>query len=397
MPLPRAPNRDWRLSRLNPDLKTRVIELLPKYLQATIKKDELNAPHHPIPNGPPGPSSQSGSVNGGDGWTVSPANMTPSLWNMSGYNGGAEPSTVEPASSSWTPSVLTYDATYGLSQHAPAAIPWGAPSSVTDAPNGTGAIASNDSHMLDGSAQTASRIPNRTDGPSDFTSIAKSPTPPASRWNRAPSPLPSPTFRLPPKPAGPPYDSRDPVNRYPPRGGQQSHDARDRARDNRYSQVRRPSPPPARAPPRYPSPTRANDRDNRGAPRRDSRAEDRDWGRNARERDVRSRSRSPDRGRSRSPARSIRGLPRRGGDFRLRDSRAMSPGQLSSNGMDRSNSLNGINGTSRRTLSPAVMDAPALLDALSFRNAPPSSWMEVISRYRRQQDLDSVDQVSFIA
>ena len=400
-PIPRAPNRDWRLSRLNPDLKTRVIELLPKFTQAKIKAEEKSTGKQVQAGPSEAPIAAAGPASSGGTWVAPQSHGTEAAWS---YPSGGAPGWGGSGMSGYSPN--SYDISlYGGGPPTS----WGRPFSSAD----MSMSAPNDHPMRDSVARPSSRTSHRLEY-ADVVQPYRTPSP--VRWNndshRPLSPRsPTSSRSLPAKPSTYVPDLRDSNSRYPPRGPA-SLDARDRARDNdRYNQQRR-SPPLPRAPLRRYSPPRSVDRDSRNLQRRDSRQDDhgRDgWVRNTRDRGARSRSRTPDRGRSRSPARSARdprapppGRDPRSNDFRKPrepDSRAMSPGQLSSNEMDKASSTHGQNLilSSRRSPSPSLMDPEALAASLSKENAPVSSWMEVVSRYRRVNQLDITDKVLILS
>jgi len=405
--IPRAPNRDWRVSRLNPDLKTRVIELLPKFTQAKIKSEEKTTGRQ----GPAGSSEASSAAAGpattGETSAAPQPHGTEAEWQYPSANWGGSGGSGVPGYHSSLPN--SYDIGWYGGGGAPTS--WVQPAPSNDVSN-LSFSAPNDHPMLESAARPPSRASHRpeyTDIIQPYRPVLRSPSPP--RWNNDPhrplSPHSPTSFRsLPAKPSAYAPDMRDSNSRFPPRGPA-SLDARDRARE--YNQQRR-SPPLTRAARRH-SPPRPVERDNRNLQRRDSRQDDRDregWAKNTRDRGARSRSRTPDRGRSRSPARSARDprAPPPGRDLRSNDfrkprepaSRAMSPGQLSSNELDKASSTHGQNAnlSSRRSQSPSLMDPEALAASLSQENAPVSSWMEVVSRYRHLKQLDIVDRVMIL-
>lgn len=408
--IPRIPNRDWRVSRLNPDLKMRVVELLPKFTQAKIKAEEKSASRQGPAGSPEASPAAAGPTSSSGAWANSQSHGTETGWQ---YPAGAPAWGGSGVSGYHSSPQNSYDiGPYG-SGNAPTS--WIQPLPSTDVSN-LSFSAPIDNPMLDGTGRPASRASHRpeyTDVIPQYQSAPRSPSP--ARWindaHRPVSPRSPASFRsLPPKPVTYTPDPRASNSRFPPRGPA-SLDARDRARDNdRYNQQRR-SPPPPRAAPRRYSPPRSVEIDSRVLQRRDSRQDDRGrdgWVRNNRDRGARSRSRTPDRGRSRSPARSARdprapppGRDPRANDFRKPrepGSRAMSPGQLSSNEMDKASSTHGQNVilSSRRSQSPSLMDPETLAASLSKEFAPVSSWMEVVSRYRRLNQLDIADKVIII-
>jgi hypothetical protein len=409
--IPRAPNRDWRVSRLNPDLKMRVVELLPKFTQAKIKAEEKSANRQGPAGSPEASSAAAGPASTNGAWASSQSHGTETGWQ---YPGGAPPGWEGSGASGYRSSPPNaYD--IGPDPYAGGNAPtsWVEPFPSTDVSN-LSFSAPIDNPMLDGAARPSSHRPEYVDVMPSYRTAPRSPSP--TRWNndthRPLSPRSLTSFRsLPAKPATFAPDPRASNSRFPPRGPA-SLDARDRARDNDRYNLQRRSPPPPRAAPRRYSPPRSVERDSRNLQRRDSRQDDRDrdgWVRNTRDRGARSRSRTPDRGRSRSPARSARdprapppGRDPRANDFRKPrepGSRAMSPGQLSSNEMDKASSTHGQNAilSSRRSQSPSLMDPEVLTVSLSKENAPVSSWMEVASRYRRLNQLDIADRVMIVS
>ncbi|KAF8320783.1 hypothetical protein DL93DRAFT_1735871 [Clavulina sp. PMI_390] len=397
----KGPGRDWRMSRLNPDLKGRVMDLLPKYLQVREKAEDLAVPPpgRPPPL-PPGPgSSSSGGIRAlNDSWPQSlPPNPSMSqggpleipLW--SGHRAPGPYDTVPygeppPWDSSWGPPHSSGYASSGPSPY---------PYDIYGHENPPGAPLRDLSYPLDS-------IGGQTSYSSGPPSIYRPPSPPPGQYApssgyRLPSPPPghyahtSPhngSFRsLPPKPSSETIDARDGTMRYPPRASippeTRERDPRDA---DRYPARKNSSP----------GPPRASARGQKAASRRDSRLDDksRDW--NYPPRGDRSRSRSPEG--LRSPSRTLRdsralpnGRDPRTNDFRRpRDiPRAMSPGQLSSASMEPGNS-----NTKAGSDDPLPTDSRAVSLALAAKDAPINVWMNLVSRYRRGADLDSADQVS---
>lgn len=480
MNMPR--NRDWRLSRLNPDLKTRVIDLLPKFVQAKIKAEEtayarwiesnppppMSGPLDSAPNGanvhPSGlPSSGSGP---GEQWQPLPNDHPPS----DRLNNGERPNSpmrMDDGRYGWVNQPSGVPQPWGNAwdnpqqfapQPNPEYLPYGAPQDqYAMAPPGAPMIL--DNHYQPplpppgdiSNSYLPVRPSSRAANPYDAGPGPRSP----SHWsldvarpNSPPNSFPT-GGNLPPKPVGasdraPDRDSRYPADRYPasrhpltpprlpPRGFSPPRSSRDYA----------PNPPP---PNRGRKDSRADDRDkdtlrdswnaarrergdrdrnhDRGRPRSPSRLGDR-------ERDYKERERDRDRERGRPASRSPGPRPSRGGngpsgngasrsnqngnqsngDFKFTRehdaSGALSPGQVST--VSRSSNINGGAPRSRHSRSPtpvpgraalvtavqvADVDVPALIEALSKHKAPVASWIEVISRFRRRNELDIADKV----
>lgn len=495
--LPR--NRDWRLSKLNPDLKTRVIELLPKFVQVKIKTEEANYTRWIETN--PSSTSQAGPST-----SSSNSNISSQQGNMSWTNTGDLPMTSDreltnrsEAIGEWTPAA---DVPYGgwisdipTSSWGP---DWGPgayqdPSYLPyDAPPDPFAMPPNHSMMLDNSYrpnQGSSREPpsvNRPIPPRPLTP----PIPNGRGRSRSPARWTGGSYGHPNdgRPNTPPLAQR--ISNLPPKPAAAFNEASNRDGSRRPNDGYYPQPPPPSGPPdwisqskwRPPSPSlppplpppppsrgrkdsRASDRgggdkdalgDSWNNARRDrgdrERERDRDrrpYSRSQereRERDRDFRERDRDRGqlpRSRSPpiggvgsGRLFRSpqpsekqttisltprqsIVRKNNSDRINGhdaskssyrTRALSPGQVSAS--SKSSDHNGRAPRSR-TASPipprvggASLNAdlqaageaniPALIDALIHHKAPVAGWIEVVSRFRRRNELDVAEKVIFL-
>lgn len=242
--IPRTANRDWRLSRLNPDLKARVIDLLPKFIQSKVRAEEaLIASRQPQPAATGGPSSATGSNNGADVWVPPPTDPSFDGWQASTVH--------DPAPRSWSPAwhsepVASYG--HGSFGGPSAPLPWSTATAPVGGPQDI-SMAGPDTFMLDHSTRPASRASNRPDFVEAASHSGARPLTPPNRWgrdvNRPTSPTSPHSFRpLPPRPNTNGGDSRSLNSRYPQRGAA-STDPRDRPRDGDRFPGRRMTPPPA--------------------------------------------------------------------------------------------------------------------------------------------------------